>query len=501
MSVRNLDWSPLDLDSDPVRADPDVVRDAQKRYQHIADTIDDAVAKLQKIVDTGSDSLAGQYVDGLKSDAGSLKDRLTKAAVRYHDVATEIGRYEPDLDRGLSETAGALTDAEEARNAQTKAKALPDPQKGSDGTTSPEEQAKGTAKDKATTDADGQLAAAKKRLDDALGALNVAGKRFGDAVNCKKYDDGLSDSFKDKLDAIMAKISQIFAIIGMILGVLAILIPGVDVLVFAGIVAGAVTLVANVVLYADGKGSVLDVVLGAVGLGLAGLGAAVSLIGKGMSSAAKAAASFRPRPAPAPPGGGIQMVPLRPIGAGGAGRPVPNYSRPFGPGNTPPPRPIPNYSRPFGPGNLPPGRPVPNFSRPFGPPAPNAANQWQNLSEWFNNPATNWLLGKLGAITPDVGFWASAWAQLKGAGSMWATLLSDPLKFGKDLGSILTGLKGAQDLAAIMRAAGLGAISPLWYVWGGINGAFGIGAGFVYTGGRLNGWIPAVNPPGQVATS
>jgi hypothetical protein len=84
---------------------------------------------------------------------------------------------------------------------------------------------------------------------------------------------------------------------------------------------------------------------------------------------------------------------------------------------------------------------------------------------------------------------------------MWATLLSDPLKFGKDLASILTGLKGAQDLAAIMRAAGLGAISPLWYVWGGINGAFGIGAGFIYTGGRLNGWIPAVNPPGQVAPS
>jgi hypothetical protein len=500
MSVRNLDWSPLDRDSDPIHTDLDVVSGAQTRYQHIADTIDDAVTKLQRIVETNSDSLAGQYVEGLKSEAGSVKDSLTKAAVRYHDVAEEIKKYQPDLEQGLHETAAALTDAEEARNDRTKAHALPDPQKKQDGTVTPEEQQKGTDKDKATGAADAKLAAAKTRLSNAMDALNVAGKRFGDAVNAKKYHDGLTDSWKDKLDAVMAKISQIFAIIGMILGALAILIPGVNALVIAGVVAGAITLVANIVLYADGKGSVVDVILGAVGLGLAGFGAALSLVGKGMSSAAKAAAALgsRPRPLPAPPGGGIQMVPMRPPGG------VPNFSRPFGAGN-PAGRPVPNFSRPFGPGNAPvvaPGRPIPNFSRPFrpAPTGPNAAADWTNLSDWFNNPATNWLLGKLGTITPDVGFWASAWSQLKGAGSMWATLLSSPLKFGKDFASIIGGLKGAQDLAAIMRAGGLGSISPLWFVWGGLNGAFGLGAGFIYTGGRLQGWIPAVNPPGQAAS-
>ncbi|MFI9645764.1 hypothetical protein ACIHAA_05625 [Streptomyces sp. NPDC052040] len=501
MSIRNLgDWSPLDLDSDPVRADPDVVRDAQKRYQHIAATIDDATAKLQKIVGTSSDSLAGQYVEGLKSSANSLNDRLTKAGVRYHDVADEIAKYEPDLDRGLSETAGALTDAEAAHDAQTKAKGMPDPQKKPDGTTDPDEQAKGDAKNKATSDADAKMAAAKTRLDNALNALNTAGKRFGDAVNAKNYKDGLTDSFKDKLDAVMAKISQIFAIIGMVLAALAILIPGVNVLVIAGVVAGAITLVANIVLYVDGKGSLADVILGAVGLGLAGLGAIASVVGKGISSAAKAAASAGARPRPIPVGGGnggIPMVPLRPVGAGG--RPTPNFSRPFGPGN---PRPVPNFSRPFGPGNQPgaaasgAGRPVPNFSRPFAPPPANAATSWQNLSEWFNNPATNWLLGKSGAVTPDIGFWASTWSQLKGAGSMWATLLTNPAQFGKDFASIVAGIKGAQDLGAVVAAANLGKISPLWFAWGGLNGAFGLGAGFIYTGGRLKGWIPAANPPG-----
>ncbi|MEZ0068227.1 hypothetical protein ABIA32_004251 [Streptacidiphilus sp. MAP12-20] len=492
MSIRNLDWSPLELDSDPVYADPDVVRAAQQRYSHIATTIDDAVAKLGQIVDTNSGSLAGQYVEGLKSDAGSLKDRLSKAAVRYHDVANEIGKYEPDLDQGLSETAGALTDAESAQGQQTKAQAMPDAQKNPDGTTSPQEQQKGADKNKANSDADAAMAAAKTRLNNALDALNVAGKRFADAVSARRYDDGLTDTYKDKLDAVMAKISQIFAIIGMILGALAILIPGVDVLVIAGVVAGAITLVANIVLYHDGKGSVLDVVLGAIGLGMAGLGAIVSVVGKGISSIAKATA-LAERPGGA---GGIELVPLKPPG----NATIPNFSRPFGPGNARPGGPVPNYSRPFGPGNVPiTGKPVPPIRpEPTGPPPPNAAADWKNLSDWFNNPATNWLIGKTGGTIPEVGFWGSAGTQFQDVGKLWGTLLTDPAKFGKDFASIIAGVKGPLDLSGIVGAAGLGKISPLWFVWGGINGAFGVGAGFVYTGGRLMGWIPAVNPPGQV---
>ncbi|MDH6136878.1 hypothetical protein P3T37_006309 [Kitasatospora sp. MAA4] len=493
MSIRHLDWSPLDRESDPVYADPDVVAAAQKRYALIASTIDDATAKLQQIVSTNSDSLAGQYVSGLRSEASSLNDRLSKAAVRYHDVANEINKYEPDLEQGLTETAAALTDAEAAKSAQTKANGMPDPQKSSDGTTTPAEQQKATDKTKAQSGADANMAAAKTRLNNALDALNVAGKRFGDAVSARRYDDGLTDSYKDKLDAVMAKISQIFAIIGMILGALAILIPGVDVLVIAGVVAGAVTLIANIVLYHDGKGSVVDVILGAIGLGMAGLGAAFSLIAKGMSSIAKGAALAK---GVGGVGGkdGIELVPLKPPGS------ITNFSRPFGPGNPRPGGPVPNYSRPFGPGNTP-IKPAPVRPEPTPAPGPNAAADWKNLSDWFNNPATNWVLGKLGVITPDTGFWASAWAQLKGAGEIWSTLLTDPAKFGKDFASIITGLKGPLDLSAIMKAGGLGGISPLWFAWGGLNGAFGLGAGFVYTGGRLMGWIPAVNPPGQVAAS
>ena len=478
MSIRNLgDWSPLDRHSDPVHADPDMVQSAQKRYQHISTTIDDVVTRLQKIVDTNSDSLVGQYVSGLKDDAGSIKDKLSKAAVRYSDVAGEIAKYEPDLDVGLKETAGALDDARAAKTAQTKASALPDPQKASDGTVSAEEQQKATDKTKATAAADTDLANAKKRLTNALDALNVAGKRLGDAVNCKKYNDGLTDSFKDKLNAVMAMISKIFGIIGMILGVLALLIPGVNLLMLASVVAGAVALVADSVLYANGEGSILDVVLGAVGLGLAGLGAIASVVTKGRANSAKAAAGavskIRPVPKNPPhlefnPGALGEDISLRPgAAAGAAGKGGPSVRAGF---NSVPEDFIPSS---------------------------NPATNWTSTSDWFNNPATNWLLGKGGLPTADVGFWKSFVSQGKGGLGMWSTLFSDPLKFGKDWAGVIGGLGGFRDLSAIMGAVG-GKISPLWFVWGGLNGAFGIGA-LIYSGGRAQEWIPSVNPPGVAA--
>jgi len=470
MSIRNLgDWSPLDRDSDPVYTDTEQIATSQKRYQFIATTIDEAVTNLAKIVDSNADSYAGQWVEGLKKDATSIRDRLTKAGVRYHDAAREIATYQPELDTALSETAGALEDARDAEDAQAKADAMPDPAKKEDGTVTPEETQKGEDKSKASSAAEGDLGAAKTRLTNAMNALDIAGKRLGDAVNSKKYDDGLSDTFNDKVVAVFAKISQVFAIIGMILGVLALLIPGVNVLILAGVVAGAITLVANIVLYVNDKGSLADVILGVVGLGLAGLGAWASIFAKNMANSARNLGNLFGRQRPITqnppqlqwgPGAPIELTNLGP-GLGGRGGPIVTGGVRTVPGD---------------------------FIVP-----PNPATGWTNMSDWFNNPAINWLLGKGGVITPELGFWASAWQQFKGAGTLWAGLFSNPLKFAKDWAGVIGGLSGFRDLSAIMKAVG-GNISPLWFIWGGINGIFGIGAGQIYTGGRLEEWVPAANP-------
>jgi hypothetical protein len=303
------------------RADLASIDAAQQRYQHISDTIDDAVTRLQKIIDTGDASLQGQWVGPLKKDAQSLQDSLTKAATRYRDVATEAKKYEPDLEHAITEVAAAEHDEDDGTASVTQANAMPDPQKGADGTISPEEQQKGADKQKAQDAANAALTAAKNRLTSALDALDVAGKRFGDAVNCKNYDDGLTDKINWRVMAIFKKISEIFGIIAMILTALAFLIPGVNVIAIAGVVAGAVLLIADSVLLSGGDGSILSVVLDAVGLGFAGLGAAFGAFGKtieGLAKFLKGVPFFKLKPVIGPNGEIIELFDFtKPLMIGG----------------------------------------------------------------------------------------------------------------------------------------------------------------------------------------
>ena len=468
MSIRNLgSWEPLGLDSDPVYADPDAVSDAQSRYQHIADTINDAVSKLQQIVDTNSESLAGQYVQALQKNAQTILDDLTKVGVRYSDVATQIKNYETPLGAALTDTATALTEAEAAAQAQNAAQALPNPQPASGQTLTDDQQQQQKTRTNAVNSASDDLSAAKTRLNNAMDALDKAGKTFGDAVNSNNYHDGLTDTWKDKVDAFFAEVSKIFGAIGMALAGLALLIPGLDAIVLASVIVGVVTLVANSVLLANGQGSVLDVVFGAVGLGLAGAGAVFSQVLKGAATVARAEAEAAPATAIGnaapridmgadPFGHGIELDPMNQPPAGAATAATDNF------------------------------RSVTNFLVPR-----NAATDWTHMSDWYNNPLTNSVLGKMGSVTPDTGFWESAGAQLTGALNTWKSLGSNPAAFASEFAGTLGGYSGFRGFASVMGAVGRG-ISPFWYAWGAGGAAFTLGVGLGYTGGRLNGQIPSV---------
>jgi hypothetical protein len=464
MSIRNLgSWDPLDLDSDPVYADPDAVSDAQTRYQNIAQNINDAVSKLQQIVDTNSESLAGQYVGALQKNAQTILTDLTKAGVRYTDVADQIKAYQTPLGNGLSDTASALTLAETAVAAQKAAQGLPNPQPSSGQTLTDDQLQQKTSRTNAVNSADDDLSAAKSRLSDAMDALNTAGKRFGDAVNSNNYKDGLTDTWKDKVDAVFAEISKIFGAIGMALAGLALLIPGLDAIVLASVIVGVVTLVANSVLLANGQGSVLDVVMGAVGLGLAGAGGLISQVGKNLATGAKDLAGLSQS-------AGRPVLGLRPgtfsddIELELTGQTVPGAID-RGPAGA-----------------------TADFQWTS---TSNAATNWEHVADWYNNPLTNAAIGKLGGATPDLGFWASAGKQLTGAASMWQKIGSDPAGFASEFGGVVGGYSGYRGLAGVVGAVG-GKISPLWYVWGGATATFGVGVGLGYTGGRLTGEIPSV---------
>ncbi|GGK95871.1 hypothetical protein GCM10012284_32550 [Mangrovihabitans endophyticus] len=261
------------------RADLADIGAAQRRYAGIATTLDDALTKLAMIVDGGSEGLRGEYVGPLKEKAGEIRDDLAKAAVRYEDVATEIAKYEPDLEHAQTEVAAALDDRTEAVHAVTRANSMPGPVPDPDGTITPEEQQKAADRQRAQDEAQSQVNQAKNRLTAALDALDVAGKRFGDAVNCKQYKDGLSDGWKDRMHEAFEWISGIFGALAMVITGLALLIPGLNVLVIGGLIAGGIALIADSVLYAAGEAGVEDVILGVVGLALGGAGLAFAKFG------------------------------------------------------------------------------------------------------------------------------------------------------------------------------------------------------------------------------
>ena len=463
MSIRNLgSWDPLGLDSDPVYADPDAVADAQSRYQNIATTINDAVAKLQQIVDTNSESLAGQYVSALQRNAQTILTDLTKVGARYGDVASQIQIYEPALNDGLGETAAALTQAESAVQAQSAAQGLPNPQPTSGQTLTVDQQQQQTSRTNAINSANDDLSAAKSRLSNAMDSLDVAGKRFGDAVSAKNYKDGLTDTWKDRLDIVLGWFSKIFGAIGMVLAALSMLIPGLDVVGLAGVVVGAAQLLVNSILLANGQGSIMDVVMGAIGLGVAGAGGLVSQLAKNLSTDARTLAGLTGRVS----GGRLE------------------FRGPMGEGE--------GY-------DLDPMTPAAHGEGPVGArvvfeltPTENTATKWSHVSDWFNNPLTNPVIGKLGGAVPDVGFWASASKQVADAGAMWKLLGTDPVAFASKFTGVVGGLNGFRETASVVAAVG-GRVSPLWYVWGGITAANTLGSGLAYTGGRLSGQIPAVH--------
>src|SRR5215470_13323632 len=282
-----LAWHLLDLDGDPVPGDPDRVKAAQSRYENIAKTIHDTADNLRKV--TGADGLKGQYADAIKDKATDVVNDLTKASGRYDAVAKAVGVYQPALETARTETAAAVSDAETANAAQIKARAMPDPSANRPPDAPPlsqDDQNAVGARNTATANADGDLAKAKARLRNAVEALNAAGQALANAVGKNAFKgDHLTDSGWDRflhgLNAFLKVFVKVLQWIGIALAALALIFPGVGVLIFAGVIIAVTVLVADIILVAQGETSWFEVAMSAAGVVLLGAG---GLLAKGLQS-------------------------------------------------------------------------------------------------------------------------------------------------------------------------------------------------------------------------
>ncbi|MFE7506895.1 hypothetical protein [Promicromonospora sp. NPDC057488] len=279
-AARQGEWPLVDHDSDPVPADPSELDKVIAHYKKISEAMTEQAALLKKIGDGDVRLLKGQSADAMRKRARESAGALDKAAGRYADVYSALDAYEPSLTTARTDTWNALTDAEKASRELQNAEGMPDPVN----ETRPDDAPPLTDKDKtASSDrtaaigaASSSLDGAKKKVADALETLRVAAETAAAKIreNWKVDDLHTSgwDAFVHRLNKFLKALVEILTYIGMALAVLSLLVPGLGWVTFMGVVATAISVLAGIVLAAQGEGSWLGVILGVVslvGIGLA----------------------------------------------------------------------------------------------------------------------------------------------------------------------------------------------------------------------------------------
>jgi hypothetical protein len=258
------DWQLLDHDSDPLDADLYEVGRQADHYASTAELIVQQTARLRQI-GAGDNQLVGKYAKTLEDKSADLAGQLEKTHKRYSAVGSQLKRYYPALDTALTESWGALQDALDADTAQRTAAALPKPTADPGKTLTGEQQRQVTKHDNAVSAANGEMAAAKKRLDRALSDLNGVAKDVAGKIHDSLHD-GLSDSFWDKFKNFVVEFVKVVvevagyiaiacAVVALVVGMF---IPGLDILeglALAGLIATLVSTAGDTFLAATGNGS------------------------------------------------------------------------------------------------------------------------------------------------------------------------------------------------------------------------------------------------------
>ncbi|MCE0536287.1 hypothetical protein LWF15_12285 [Kineosporia rhizophila] len=284
---RPADWSPLAA-SDPVPGDQAEIQAVARRYRDFAAELGAQAATLNRLAnDDGWDSDGAR---AFSSTASEVAGQLSKARGRYQSVGDALSTYATELAHAQQEADQALREAKQAEaEAEAKAAAAASAAPSAPGPT-PSPSPSGTE----VSDA---LQGPMQRMHRAVEQRDAAGRRAADTVRRAIDNDGLKDSWWDKVKdwsgkqwdsftnwvhenaELFSTISEWAGNIGMVLGaigaVLAV-IPVVNVLAPAFLtlaaVATGVSLVFNLMLALSGDGSWWDVGMDVVGLATFGYG-------------------------------------------------------------------------------------------------------------------------------------------------------------------------------------------------------------------------------------
>lgn len=292
--TRPTDWWVLDMDSDPAPGDPEGIRRLAARFHDFAETAHRAKLAVDSLQGDGALlTWVGMSGDAFREQFGEFPSQVDKLYRSHLMAGDALETYAPVLenaqaqaDRALAEgraaadkvasLQGALnlaemdftsaTQAAERAQAETQA---PDPDQLSQAVRDAE--AAQRRRDQARSAANGaqseldlakQMAIQAKELRD--GAARTCTREIDEAsdvgIQPRSFWEKLGDAFKDLWDVIC----EIATWVALVAGIIALVIGGP--LAWVALGAGVVLLIKAVLDFTQGKGSVLDLVFGLIGV-------------------------------------------------------------------------------------------------------------------------------------------------------------------------------------------------------------------------------------------
>ncbi|MFF3493489.1 DUF6531 domain-containing protein [Streptomyces sp. NPDC002795] len=299
------DWEDVfGFSDDPTPGDADMLGDLARQYRSVADNAGDALPLVSGLE---NDQVGeGKTMDKLRDKLGDLANQVRKLHSSYDQAAGALDTYVNSLRDQQRNADNAL---EKGREAKDRLESATDVVKAAgadishlDGQKHPPDDKEARASTRRALDeAHSKQSGAQAQADDAQADLDAARMLAEDArqvreedasVAAQKLDDARDESVAgySLWDKIKKAFSKALAIISAVLGVLALLIPGLQglgiALTIGAVVAGAASLGINMSIMAEtGDWDIAEIVLGFVGL-VAGGGALLKGI-KGIGSALK----------------------------------------------------------------------------------------------------------------------------------------------------------------------------------------------------------------------
>jgi hypothetical protein len=283
---RATQWQPL-CESDPTPGDAHEIQRAGKHYSDMATEIEDQVGRLNDIV---SGTLQGGYVESLTTAADGLKDGLGQTSGRYREVGGTLNTWGRTLGDFQDEAEALRVQAVAAQDDLNANRVVA--QVAPVGAAPPSDAVVAVARARAARydDAGGDLSRAQARLSDLTERRDAAARAAADEIR-ERCQDGVRDSpwdnFMDWMDEhhdLVSSVCRWLGVVAMAACVLALFVPGLNILAGIALAAGSASLLGHSALAVSGNGSWVDVGIDVVSLATFGagrfLGPGVKVLGK-----------------------------------------------------------------------------------------------------------------------------------------------------------------------------------------------------------------------------